>query len=109
VPAIDKLVAFAEAGADCLYAPGVRNKGDIAAMVRAVVPRPLNVLVVDPALSVSELAELGVRRISVGGALARAALGAVIGAAEQMKEGSLQALAAATPGKIINGMFASFF
>ena len=61
----------------CLYAPGVRGKADIAAMVRAVAPRPLNVLVMDPGLSVAELAELGVRRISVGGALARVAWAAV--------------------------------
>jgi 2-methylisocitrate lyase-like PEP mutase family enzyme len=108
VPAIDKLVAFAEAGADCLYAPGVRDKGDIAAMVQAVAPRPLNVWAVDPALSVAELAELGVRRISVGGGLAKVALGAVIGAAQQMKEGSLQPLAAAASGKTINGVFAAF-
>ena len=55
--AIDKLVAFAEAGADCLYAPGVRNKTDIAEMVRAVAPKPVNVLALEPFLSVAELAE----------------------------------------------------
>src|SRR5581483_6767935 len=64
--AIDKLVAFAEAGADCLYAPGVKKKEDIAAMVRAVAPKPVNMLVWGPGLSVAELADLGVRRISVG-------------------------------------------
>ncbi len=68
-PAIDRLVAFAEAGADCLYAPGVRDRSDIATMVRAVAPRPLNVLAMDPGLGVAEMAELGVRRVSVGGAL----------------------------------------
>jgi 2-methylisocitrate lyase-like PEP mutase family enzyme len=65
-PAIDKLVAFAEAGADCLYAPGVDSREDIAAMVRAVAPKPLNVLVMDPGVRVAELADLGVQRISVG-------------------------------------------
>ena len=64
-PAIDKLVAFAEAGADCLYAPGVRDKADIAVLVRAVEPKPLNVVMMRPGLSVAELADLGVRRISV--------------------------------------------
>jgi len=58
--AIDKLVAFAEAGADCLYAPGVRSKADILAMVRAVAPKPLNVLALEPYLKVAELADLGV-------------------------------------------------
>jgi 2-methylisocitrate lyase-like PEP mutase family enzyme len=57
-PAIDKLVAFAEAGADCLYAPGVRGKGDIATMVRAVAPKPLNVVMMRPGLSVAELAPI---------------------------------------------------
>ncbi len=107
-PAIDKLVAFAEAGADCLYAPGVRDKQDIAAMVRAVAPKALNVLAIDPSLSVAELANLGVRRISVGGALARVAFGAVLSAAEQMQNGSFERLTAAPSGKTINGLFAKF-
>jgi len=107
-PAIDMLVAFAEAGADCLYAPGVRCKQDIGTMVRAVAPKALNVLAIDPSLSVAELADLGVRRISVGGALARVALGAMLRAAEQMKNGSFEGLAAAAAGKTINGLFANF-
>ncbi|MGA7327258.1 MAG: isocitrate lyase/phosphoenolpyruvate mutase family protein [Rhodomicrobium sp.] len=106
VPAIGKLVAFAEAGADCLYAPGVRAKEDIAAMVRAVSPKPLNVLAMDDSLGVAELADLGVRRISVGGALARIALAAVMRAAEQIKNGSFEALTTAIPGKAVNGVFA---
>ena len=104
-PAIDRLVAFAEAGADCLYAPGVVNKEDIAAMVRAVAPKPVNVLMMRPGLTLSELADLGVRRISVGGALARVALGALIAAAEQMKEGSFDGLASAAKGDVLNGIF----
>jgi len=107
-PAIDRLVAFAEAGADCLYAPGVRGKADIAAMVRAVAPRPLNVLVMDPGLSVAELAELGVRRISVGGALARVAWAAVLATAEKIKAGSFDGLAAGASGKQLNDVFSSF-
>lgn len=106
-PAIDRLVAFAEAGADCLYAPGAKKKEDIAAMVRAVAPKPVNVLMFGPGLTVAELADLGVRRISVGGALARVAWGAVLSAAEQIKCGSFDGLAAAAPGKRLNDVFAA--
>jgi 2-methylisocitrate lyase-like PEP mutase family enzyme len=107
-PAIDRLVAFADAGADCLFAPGVREKSDIAAMVRAVAPRPLNVLMMGPGLSVAELADLGVRRISVGGGLARVGWGAVMAAAERIKAGSFDGLAAAAPGKQLNDIFRGF-
>jgi 2-methylisocitrate lyase-like PEP mutase family enzyme len=106
--AIDRLVAFAEAGADCLYAPGVARKDDIAAMVRAVAPKPLNVLMMGPGHSLAELAELGVRRISVGGALARVAWGAVQAAAQQIKDGSFAGLANAASGKTLNGIFEGF-
>jgi len=106
--AIDKLVAFAEAGADCLYAPGVTKKDDIAVMVRAVAPKPLNVLMTGPGPSVAELADLGVRRISVGGALARIAWGAVQAAAQQIKDGSFAGLANAASGKNLNGLFEGF-
>jgi 2-methylisocitrate lyase-like PEP mutase family enzyme len=107
-PAIDKLVAFAEAGADCLYAPGVRDKADIATMVRAVAPRPLNVLAIGPKLSVAELAELGVRRISVGGALARLAWAAVLAATEQIQAGSFDGLADGAAGNQLNDIFGGF-
>ena len=107
-PAIDRLVAFAAAGADCLYAPGVKKPEDIAAMVRAVAPRPVNVLMSGPGLSVAELAALGVRRISVGGALARVAWAAMQKAAEQMREGSFEGLANAAPGKALNDIFGGF-
>lgn len=107
-PAIEKLAAFAEAGADCLYAPGIKRKDDIATMVRAVAPKPLNVLMSGPGLSVSELRDLGVRRISVGGALARVALSAMISAAEQVKEGSFDGLANAGPGSQFNEIFSAF-
>lgn len=108
-PAIDKLVAFAEAGADCLFAPGVKKKEDIAALVRALAPKPVNVLVMSPDVTVKELADLGVRRISVGGALARAAWGGAIAAAEQiLKEGSFTAFAQAASGKKLNDIFEGF-
>ena len=70
---IKRLVAYADAGADCLYAPGVRDLGAIAAIVSAVSPKPVNVLLMGPEMRVSELAAAGVRRVSVGGSLAAAA------------------------------------
>lgn len=85
--ALDRLVAFAEAGADCLYAPGLRTRDEIAAAVRAVAPKPLNVLVGAPlGLSVADLADLGVRRISLGGALARAAWGGFLDVARDIAD-----------------------
>jgi 2-methylisocitrate lyase-like PEP mutase family enzyme len=103
--AIDRLVAFAEAGADCLYAPGVMGRDNIAAMVRAVAPKPLNVLMSGPGMTVAQLADLGVRRISVGGALARVAWGAMLKVAEEIKQGSFDGLANAASGKVLNGIF----
>ena len=103
--AIDRLVAFADAGADCLYAPGVQKREDIAAMVAAVAPKPLNVLMFGPGLSLAELADLGVRRVSIGGALARVAWGAMLRVAEEIKRGSFDGLADAASGKILNGIF----
>ena len=82
-----RLTAFAEAGADCLYAPGVRSHDEIAILVGAVAPKALNVLVGWPGdLTVAVLADLGVRRISVGGALARTAWAAFIAAATDIGE-----------------------
>jgi 2-methylisocitrate lyase-like PEP mutase family enzyme len=106
--AIDKLVAFAEAGADCLYAPGVSGRTAVAAMVRAVAPKPINVLALGPGLSVAELADLGVRRISVGGALARVGWGAIVTAAEQIKAGSFNGLKSGTTGGQLNEIFGGF-
>ena len=103
--AIDSLVAFAEAGADCLFAPGVRDKADIAAMVRAVAPKPVNIVMATPGMSVAELADLGVRRISIGGSLARVAWGAMMAAAEQIKAGSFDGLEPGAPGKRLNEIF----
>jgi len=107
-PAIDRLVALAAAGADCLYAPGVTKKDDIAAMVRAVAPKPLNVLVLRPETTLDEFRDLGVRRVSVGGALARVAWGAMLAAAQSMKSGSFAALASAASGKTLNETFRTF-
>lgn len=106
--AIDKLVAFAEAGADCLYAPGVTGKEAIAAMVRAVAPKPLNVLVMDPSVAVAELADLGVRRVSVGGSIARLAWAATLEAAKAIKEGAFDSLAGGMSGRELNAIFAKF-
>jgi 2-methylisocitrate lyase-like PEP mutase family enzyme len=107
-PAIDRLVALAAAGADCLYAPGVTHKEDIAAMVRAVAPKPVNVLVLRPETTLEEFRDLGVRRVSVGGALARVAWGAMLAAAQSMKSGSFAALASAASGKALNETFRTF-
>ena len=106
--AIDKLVAFAGAGADCLYAPGVSKKEDIAAMVRAVAPKPVNILVMGPGSTARELEDLGVRRISVGGALSLSGWGAMVAASEKLKAGSFDALGGSTSGDRLNEIFARF-
>jgi 2-methylisocitrate lyase-like PEP mutase family enzyme len=101
----ERLIAFAEAGADCLYAPGVRDPQEIAAIVKAVAPKPVNVLVSSPSpdLTVARLTDLGVRRISVGSALARVAWGAFIRAARSIATtGTFDSLAGATPFAELN-------
>jgi 2-methylisocitrate lyase-like PEP mutase family enzyme len=105
---IARLRAYASAGADCLYAPGVRTREQIAAIVEAVAPRPVNVLVGWASdLTVDELAALGVRRISVGGALARSAWGGFMRAARRIAEhGRFDAFADAAPGAELNALFA---
>lgn len=105
---IRRLTAYAEAGADCLYAPGIREKSDIAAVVGAVAPKPVNVLVSSDFTTVGELAALGVRRISVGGALARAAWGGFMAAAKEIAErGTFTSFSRAVPFAEINGSFGS--
>ncbi|HEY8185263.1 MAG TPA: isocitrate lyase/phosphoenolpyruvate mutase family protein [Pyrinomonadaceae bacterium] len=97
---IERLVAFAEAGADCLYAPGVRKPDEIETIVKAVAPKPVNVLVAkfNSELSLSQLSDLGVRRISVGSALAGVALGAFMRAARSIAEtGKFESLKEAAP------------
>jgi 2-methylisocitrate lyase-like PEP mutase family enzyme len=86
---IRRLQAYAEAGADCLYAPRIETTEQVSAIVAAVAPKPVNLLVNAPFTTVAEAAELGVRRISVGGTLARAAwAGALATAAEIADEGT---------------------
>ncbi len=81
---VRRLSAYAEAGADCLYAPGIKTPKEISAVIKAVAPKPVNVLVGSDFTKVAELAELGVRRISVGGALARAAWTGFLQAAKEI-------------------------
>jgi 2-methylisocitrate lyase-like PEP mutase family enzyme len=103
---VRRLVAYAEAGADCLYAPGIRTPAEIAAVVSAVAPRPVNVLVGSDFTTVGALADAGVRRISVGGALARAAYGGFLEAAREIATGgTFRGLARAIPFAEINGAF----
>jgi 2-methylisocitrate lyase-like PEP mutase family enzyme len=103
---IRRLTAYAEAGADCVYAPGIRSTQDIAAVVKAVAPRPVNVLVGSDFATVAELAGIGVRRISVGGALARAAWTGFLQAAKEIAErGTFSSLGRAVPFVEVNQLF----
>jgi 2-methylisocitrate lyase-like PEP mutase family enzyme len=106
---IRRLQAYAAAGADVLFAPGAQNLAEIKALVEAVAPKPLNLLVVhDIRLRVGEIAALGVRRISVGGALALAAWTGFMGAARTLRsEDSFAGLAGLVRYAEINGLFAS--
>jgi 2-methylisocitrate lyase-like PEP mutase family enzyme len=96
---IRRLAAYAEAGADCLYAPGIRERDHIIAVVQAVAPKPVNLLISAPGgLTIRDAAELGVRRVSVGGALARAAWGGFNRAARELAgEGTFGGFAGAMP------------
>ncbi|MBI1779491.1 MAG: isocitrate lyase/phosphoenolpyruvate mutase family protein [Proteobacteria bacterium] len=101
-----RLEAYAAAGADCLYAPGIRTAEQIQAVVKTAAAKPVNLLVGAPGLTVSKIGELGVRRISVGGTLARAAWGEFIRAAKEIaEEGSFGAFGRAVPFAEINGFF----
>ena len=103
---IDRLQAYAEAGADCLYAPGIKTREQISAIVKAVHPKPVNLLIGASGLSVVEAADLGVRRISVGGSLARTAWGGFMRAAREIAEkGSFTELGNGYPGGELNKMF----
>lgn len=104
-----RVKAYAEAGADCLFAPGTRIEKDIRAVVAAVAPKPVNVVVSGAGSTVAELAAMGVRRISTGGSLARVALTAVLGAAKAIADdGSFAAFADAVPSSEINGSLADY-
>jgi 2-methylisocitrate lyase-like PEP mutase family enzyme len=104
---ISRLKAYSAAGADCLYAPGISTREQIAAVVKGVAPKPVNFLMGGPSdLTVRDLAELGVRRISVGGALARSAWGGFMRMAKEIAEaGTFKGFAEAAPGaEIVKGL-----
>jgi 2-methylisocitrate lyase-like PEP mutase family enzyme len=103
---LKRLEAYAAAGADCLYAPGPRDRDQIAAIVKAVAPKPVNLLVGAAGLSVAEIRDLGVRRISTGGALARTAWTGFLNSAKEIAEkGSFASFGAIVPFGEINGFF----
>lgn len=105
--AIRRLRAYAEAGADCLYAPGIRTREQIAAVVAAVAPKPVNLLVgFTTDLTMDDIAALGVRRVSVGGAMARSAWGGFMRAAQMIAaQGRFDGFADAASGAELNGLF----
>lgn len=106
--ALARLVAYAEAGADCLYAPGVTEPDEISQIVKAVAPKPVNLLIAgfNNELSLSQAADLGVRRISVGAGLALAAWGAFIRAARDIQaSGSFKLLAEGAKSVALNDLF----
>ncbi len=105
--AIMRLKAYSDAGADCLYAPGIRTREQITAVVDAVAPKPFNLLIGwSSELTLTDVAAMGVRRISVGGALARAAWGGFLRAARAMAtDGRFDGFADAAPGTELNGVF----
>lgn len=108
--AIARLKAYADAGADCLYAPGIKTREQIAAVVAAVAPKPVNLLVgATSELTMKDIEALGVRRVSVGGAMARAAWGGFIRAARTLAdEGRFDGFADAAPGAELNAFFKPF-
>lgn len=105
---IARLQAYANAGADCLYAPGIRTPEQIRAVVDAVAPKPVNLLVGWAGdLTVADVAALGVRRVSVGGGLARAAWGALQRTARLLADGRFDGFADAASGAELNRFFAA--
>jgi methylisocitrate lyase len=101
-----RLKAYADAGADCLYAPGIRTNADVTAVVAAVAPKAVNMLVASDFTTAAEMAAAGVRRISVGGALARAAWTGFLAAATEIAErGTFTQLARAISGGEFNDRF----
>jgi 2-methylisocitrate lyase-like PEP mutase family enzyme len=102
-----RLVAYSEAGTDCLYAPGFKQRDDIRAIVSAVAPKPVNILIGDAiGLTMRDAAELGARRVSVGGAFARAAWGGFIRCAKELiQKGSFEELASATSYAELQNVF----
>jgi len=104
---IKRLVAYSEAGAECLYAPGPTERDHIRAIVEAVAPKPVNILIGNPiGLTMRDAAELGARRVSVGGAFARAAWGGFIRSAKELiGRGTFEELANSTPYAELQELF----
>jgi 2-methylisocitrate lyase-like PEP mutase family enzyme len=103
---ITRLRAYAQAGADCLYAPGIKTREQIEAVVAAVSPKPVNLLIGGPsAFTLEELAKLGVRRVSVGGALARAAWGGLVASVQSLVDGRFDSLPKEPAGAWLNELF----
>ena len=103
---VDRLKAYSEAGADCLYAPGIPTREQLSAVVKAVHPKPVNLLIGASGLSVAQARDLGVRRISVGGSLARTAWAGFMRAAREMAEkGTFTELGSGYPGGELNKLF----
>jgi 2-methylisocitrate lyase-like PEP mutase family enzyme len=107
VDTVQRLKAYAEAGADCLYAPGIQTREQIVAVVAAVSPKPVNLLIGSAStLTLDDVAAMGVRRISVGGALARSAWGGFQRAAQLIaREGRFDGFAGAASGAELNALF----
>lgn len=105
---VRRLTAFAEAGADVLYAPDLPNMDAVVAVVRAVAPKPVNVLIgpADGAVPLAKLSAAGVRRVSIGGALYRLAMSSLVQAAASLQSGDLTALTGAIPGREISALLA---
>jgi 2-methylisocitrate lyase-like PEP mutase family enzyme len=104
---VARLKAYSEAGADCLYAPGIHTREQVTAVVAAVAPKPVNLLIgTGSDWTVADIAAMGVRRISVGGALARAAWAGFLRAARGLADGRFDALGGVTPGGELNKFFA---
>ena len=104
---IRRLKAFADAGADCLYSPGIKTREHITATVNAVAPKPINFLNSGAfGYTVNDLASLGIRRISVGGTLSRVAMHAFIQSARQIaQEGRFESFAGVVPNAELNKFF----
>lgn len=102
---IRRLTAYAEAGADCLFAPGLTNEADIVAVAQAVAPKPLNVIAYGPSLA--EMEAMGVRRVSVGGGLARVAWGPFLAAAGRMAREGIFNFSGGAGGRDLNALFAN--
>lgn len=104
--ALTRIKAYSAAGADCLYMPGIRTREQIVAVVTAVAPKPVNVLIGSASeFTLQDLAAMGVRRVSVGGALARSAWGGLMRAVETLVQGRFDGFINAAPGNQLNDLF----